>query len=76
MAFFIDPEIIKKTNCEKEFDCLQTERKYLCKVEVRVGDNFYMNCHHNEFCSNQEKLPGLNKCHCLVRKAIYENYGI
>ena len=76
MSLFIEPEIIEKTVCDKNFGCLQADRKFLCKVEARLGDTFYMTCHHDESCPNQERLPGFIKCNCLVRKAIYLNYGI
>ena len=76
MPFFIDPALIAETDCDKDFNCLSADRKYLCKVEMRFGDILYVTSHHDEACHFQEKLPTLNKCNCPVRKAIYINYGI
>ena len=76
MPLLIDPAIIAQTVCDKEFNCLTADRKFLCKVEMNLGENYYVRCRHEAYCRHQEDLTDLKKCHCPVRKAIFHNYGI
>ncbi len=78
MKFEINPDIINRTICDKDFICLQENPKCnICGIKY---------CFENEFCLTENVKFGTcinsfyfgneKMCNCPVRIAIYNKYGI
>ena len=78
MKFQIDSEIIKKTDCDKDFMCLEEEAKEnLCEIRKCLNDRY---CLLKEakfgYCVNRFSFGYSSICKCPVRIEIYNKYGI
>lgn len=76
MNFIVNQKTIEQTECDFNFNCLYGDKSMLCKVEVHIGERYFMNCPHQERCRHQIAGTGYNQCGCPVRKEIYINYGV
>ena len=78
MKFEIPEEIIKKTNCNKNYICLKEHaEKEICKIDKCI-DNKYclLKKIKYDFCINRFSFGNSQMCKCPVRIEIFNKYGI
>jgi hypothetical protein len=76
MNFFIEPQTVAATRCEKDYECLYGTPRKLCQPEFKYSDRLYLNCRHDEGCLFNGLPKGFVQCDCPVRKEIFRNYGV
>ena len=71
----MDKEVLKKTICENNFECLNNEDHNYCKVEKSIEDKvfFIENFNHRD-CNNTIPFGKSDICICPVRKEIFKKY--
>lgn len=79
--FEISEKILKETTkCEKDFPCLSSGGKGLCKVEDSIGGEvcFIESKDNSNWgdCSYQASFGYSYMCTCPTRKEIYNKYEI
>ena len=74
----IEEQIITKTtHCEKNFDCLKSDKHHCCKVKYCVNKEVhFINCANNINCSYKMIFGNSFICICPVRKEIYNKNGV
>ena len=78
MSIDIHKDTLKKTiKCEKEFQCLSSENRYICPVTECISNSVHFITFHNKsFCAYQYKFGDSDVCCCPTRKEIYNIYKI
>ncbi len=74
----IDKEILSKTtNCAKNFDCINSDKEFRCKVEDCVNSEVhFVKCINVNFCAYKMSFAHSFICTCPTRKEIYNKYGV
>ena len=73
----ISEEILKKTkDCSKDFSCLPSGGKDICKIEDSIGGAHFIECKDSDFCNYKHPFGKLCLCECPARKEIYNEYSI
>lgn len=74
----VDEIIVNKTKrCEKDFNCLKSDKHVCCKVESCVNKAVhFITCSENLYCSYKMSFGKSNLCTCAVRKEKFNKYGV
>ena len=73
----IDPEIIEKTECDKDFICLTSDQSIYCSVANTLGDSMVqLECCDLVDCRHNKLYGSLHLCKCPVRNEIFKKYGL
>ena len=79
MELEIDQDIFKQTAiCQKNASCLSCDKRDLCKVIIRVGDDIIFVEARRQFfyCNYKHFLGSFFSCTCPARKELYIHYRI
>ena len=79
MELDIDQNILKQiTNCQKNASCLSCDKRDLCKVIIRIGDDMIFVEARRQFfyCNYKDFLGSSFSCTCPARKELYIRYRI
>lgn len=78
MRIEVDTKTVNKTFCcEKNFNCLKSDKHICCKVENCVNNKVhFINCADNKYCSYKKSFGYSFFCTCMVRKEIFNKYGV
>lgn len=74
----INKEILEETkDCSKDFSCLSSGGKGLCKVKERIGEELhFIGYLDTSYCNYKNSFGSSYMCTCPTRKEIYDMYEI
>ena len=72
----IDENIINKTDCKKNFACLDNT-DVCCKITNCVNNQIYfVDCKDKKYCNFKKFFGNSNYCTCPTRIEIYKKYKV
>jgi len=78
MEIEVDKKTVNKTSCcEKNFNCLKSDKHVCCKVEYCVNNKVhFISGSDNKYCSYKKSFGHSFFCTCTVRKELFNKYGV